>query len=1016
MTKKITSSLSSVSAVAVDSLGRASQAQAITPSGTVLIDTTYDSVGRVATVSNPYYQGSSHSSDPTYGTTQTQYDILNRVTQVRKQDGSTSTIAYNGNCSTVTDEAGKLRKSCSDALGRLTTVFEDPNGLNYVTDYQYDILDNLTRIDQKGSATSSSEWRTRTFTYDSLSELLTEKHPESGLTTYFYDADKDLSQKVSNSPNQTGSAQHTVTFCRDHGNRVTGKAYSWQNCPLPSGTAVVTYIYDQGTNGIGHLTGVTDQAGSGTYSYDVMGRLASQQRTNAGVASTVSYTYNLNGSIASLSYPSGRVVTYAYNAGAQLDQVQFASWNGTTVGYNYWAVNDSNFYPNAIPKAVSLGNSVVESTILNSRLQMQQDTVSNASIGALADHAYDYGTQNNGNILGVADQLNSSRTQNFTYDALNRLLSASESRWGLGYVYDAWGNYLQQNVIIGTSYQHQYTVANNNQLNGFPHDAAGNILNDGLHQYFYDPENRIIQVDNGAATYTYNVDGNRVRKDVMGSPSTEYIYSGSNVIAERNITNGAWSDYIYNDGKRIAKADSFKNEIKLQGTNTATGQYTWWSIVGAPQVPVRAGDKLYFLQYQQAAEGGIIMGFQDGSNSSWGVVDQDGSYANVGLVLNQWHGRVVDLTQYAGKTITSFSVGNSSAAPVGSWSILYAEIVVKSSDGTIYPVYTGQNSTSFVAASNNTPGVTGLLATTITDTTAGANTALAEQYYHGDQIGSSRLMTSAGGWPVWQATFLPYGEEYNPQITTNHYKFTGKERDAETGLDEFPARYYGSNLGRWMTPDPLRWIDWQQGNREEREKFVEFLGNPQNLNLYAYVDNNPESRDDPTGMQGCQAGDKKFTICTINVVYDKKTSKGTLIVTGQNKGDKKPTVLLTSSVVVGGNGHVTPTGTFTATVWEKDHVSTKYGNAANTPWSKTLMGGNAFGPYQLHIKELDSRGIFIHGTMGPSWSPVTWGNSIFLSSASHGCVRMCNSDNIKLHNMMPNPGGNKVIITQDPGH
>jgi len=243
---------------------------------------------------------------------------------------------------------------------------------------------------------------------------------------------------------------------------------------------------------------------------------------------------------------------------------------------------------------------------------------------------------------------------------------------------------------------------------------------------------------------------------------------------------------------------------------------------------------------------------------------------------------------------------------------------------------------------------------------------------------------------------------------------TGKERDAETGLDEFPKRYYGNALGRWMTPDPLPWIDWQHGNREEREHFEEFISNPQNFNMYAYVDNNPESRDDPTGMEGCQAGDKKFSTCTIKVVYDKKTSNGTLTVTGQNKGDKKPTVLLTTSVVVGGDGHVTPTGTFTATVWEKDHVSTKYGNAANTPWSKTKLGGNAFGPYQLHMKELDSRGIFIHGTMGPSWSPTTWGNSIFLSPASHGCVRMCNSDNIKLHDMMPNPSGNKVIITQQP--
>ena len=53
-------------------------------------------------------------------------------------------------------------------------------------------------------------------------------------------------------------------------------------------------------------------------------------------------------------------------------------------------------------------------------------------------------------------------------------------------------------------------------------------------------------------------------------------------------------------------------------------------------------------------------------------------------------------------------------------------------------------------------------------------------YYHGDQIGSSRLMTSAQGWPIWQGTFLPFGEEYNPQISTNHYKYGGHERDSET--------------------------------------------------------------------------------------------------------------------------------------------------------------------------------------------------------------------------------------------
>src|SRR6266481_2286103 len=111
-------------------------------------------------------------------------------------------------------------------------------------------------------------------------------------------------------------------------------------------------------------------------------------------------------------------------------------------------------------------------------------------------------------------------------------------------------------------------------------------------------------------------------------------------------------------------------------------------------------------------------------------------------------------------------------------------------------------------------------------------------YYHGDQIGSSRVMTSGGGWPVWQGTMLPYGEEYNPQITTNHYKFTGKERDSESGLDYFGARYYGSGLGRFITPD------WAA--KAAAVPYAEFA-DPQSLNLYTYVRNVPTTRYDADG-------------------------------------------------------------------------------------------------------------------------------------------------------------------------
>ena len=178
--------------------------------------------------------------------------------------------------------------------------------------YTYDALGNLLRVDQKGTAPSdSTQWRTRTFTYDSLSRLLTANNPESGTITYSYDADGNLLQKTSPAPNQTGSATQTVSYCYDALHRVTGKGYGAQTCPLA--TPVVTYAYDSGTNAIGHLTSLTDQAGTASYTYDILGRLTAETRTltganNASISKNLSYDYNLDGSLenAALSQRRGR--------------------------------------------------------------------------------------------------------------------------------------------------------------------------------------------------------------------------------------------------------------------------------------------------------------------------------------------------------------------------------------------------------------------------------------------------------------------------------------------------------------------------------------------------------------------------------------------------------------------------------------------------------------------------------------------------------------------------------------
>src|SRR5208337_4286700 len=81
---------------------------------------------------------------------------------------------------------------------------------------------------------------------------------------------------------------------------------------------------------------------------------------------------------------------------------------------------------------------------------------------------------------------------------------------------------------------------------------------------------------------------------------------------------------------------------------------------------------------------------------------------------------------------------------------------------------------------------------------------------------------------------------------------TGKERDAESGNDYFGARYYASSMGRFMSPD------WAA--KASPVPYATF-GDPQSLNLYSYVRNNPLSRMDADGHWDCSGANAKGSAC-----------------------------------------------------------------------------------------------------------------------------------------------------------
>jgi len=121
-------------------------------------------------------------------------------------------------------------------------------------------------------------------------------------------------------------------------------------------------------------------------------------------------------------------------------------------------------------------------------------------------------------------------------------------------------------------------------------------------------------------------------------------------------------------------------------------------------------------------------------------------------------------------------------------------------------------------------------------------------YYFSDTLKTASVITDATGNIKSESDYYPWGGELQfANSDSNHYKFTGKERDSESGLDYFGARYYGNSLGRFITPD------WAA--KATAVPYADFA-DPQSLNLYTYVINTPTTRFDADGHDVVLSGTK----------------------------------------------------------------------------------------------------------------------------------------------------------------
>ncbi|MEZ5308332.1 MAG: RHS repeat-associated core domain-containing protein [Pyrinomonadaceae bacterium] len=489
----------------------------------------------------------------------------------------------------VIDQAGKKRISKTNALGQLVEVWEvkaqdssteavsfpgEPSvAYGYRTSYAYDTLNNLKTVSQGV--------QTRTFSYSSLSRLLSATNPESGTIIYQYDAGGNLTQK-------TDARGVLTSYTYDNLNRITGRSYSNE----PSGqapTPAVTYTYDNLPNAVGKLTKVENSVSKTEYTeFDILGRVTKSRQTTEGTSyGDTEYKYNLSGALSETKYPSGRVVRNVLDSTGRLSIVQ----SKKDANHGFWDYAKGFQYTAAgAVSDMQLGNGKWESTTFNSRLQPTKIALGTVQGGDdKLNLAYEYNTSgvadNNGNVLKQTITVNSTPGQNngftavqsYAYDEINRLKSATETiggtqSWKEAYTFDRYGNKNYDESQTTTLTRNCGTAPNlticqqdremenpeidsatnrikelqpdGDSVKDYEYDPAGNTIKDpDGRKFFYDGENkqiRVAQLDsqgNETSTigeYSFDGDGKRVKKNVPATgETTHFVYdAGGKLIAE----------------------------------------------------------------------------------------------------------------------------------------------------------------------------------------------------------------------------------------------------------------------------------------------------------------------------------------------------------------------------------------------------------------------------------------------------------------------------------------------------
>ena len=552
----------------------------------MLVETEYDSLGRVYQVSMP------HTVLGPVLRQRFEYDKRGRLRFVHNPDGTFQEKRHQGLKTLRWDEKRNEGYTVEDALGRVVQSADVTSAGTHVTQYGYGPFGlPRTVTDASGNQT--------VLEHDRLGRRTLLNDPDSGLLRTAYFAFGDVRQ-------QTDGNGNTVTRTYDG----VGRTLTETNQPALVGSPaqVTTLVWDTAPNGLGALHTATSPDGvAQTYEYDSLSRPVHERWNIQGLEYRLSRTYDAQGRLQTVGYPevAGRArmgVLYNYTSRGEVQSVQ-----NVNSGHTYWTATSRNAAGQLT--AETFGNGVTSTRRYDALNQLRFIDTSGPS-GDVQKLAYDY--EANGNLKSRIDRLGQV-TEDFQYDGVDRLTQWKVSKGCnnavFQYNYDALGNLKYRSSKLGNTSNAPFEEV----TYGYGDGPAGPhaVTSVGADLYAYDGNGNLNRRQPGGGTlreleYTYF---NLPTKVTEGPRQWTFGYDASQQRAFKQGNDGSRTVYVGGLYEKRTKPDGTASHIFLVvGVGEVVAQVEWTDVPtpGAETVAYLHTDRLGSVE-SVTAGGGVVM-------------------------------------------------------------------------------------------------------------------------------------------------------------------------------------------------------------------------------------------------------------------------------------------------------------------------------------------------------------------------------------------------------------------------